>query len=180
MTELNVLSIDYIKKNQTRMYNFGLGFIQVVFSPSTRAHYYTDKIPQLNDEIHNHRYNFTSRIIKGHFIQNKYNLVPGDTHLLTNESCNKEREVEHNIAIPVGVDHVSSEHYYTGDVYNIFYNEFHNVYSKDDTITLLNRTNIITDFAQVLLRKDQEKVCPFSNRMSEDDLYQIIESVIKS
>jgi hypothetical protein len=178
--DINILDIDYVKKHNTRMYNFGLGFIQVVFSESQRAHYYTDKIPNLNDEIHNHRYNFTSKIIKGCFVQDKYKLINGDSHLLTNESCNKEREIEHNINIPVGVELIEKKTYEADQVYSIFFNEFHNVDYIGDTITFLTRGSIITDYAQVLMENGKEKVCPFSNRMNDDELYQIIESVIKS
>ena len=175
-----ILDIDYIKKNQIRMYNFGLGFIQVLFSDVARAHYYTDKIPNINDEIHNHRYNFISKIVKGHFIQKKFSLTPGDTHVLTNETCNKEKELENKISIPVGVKLLEEKHYTKGDEYSIFFNEFHSVDYVGDTITVLNRSSIITDYAQVIFEKDKDKVCPFSNRLNEKELYEIIESVIES
>lgn len=175
-----ILDIDYLVKNHKRIYNFGLGFIQVVLSDDTRAHFYSGSVPRTNEEIHNHRYNFTSEIIKGNFIQEKYILVPGDSHLLTNESCSKERELSNVISIETGVALADRSEYCQGETYSIYFNEFHKVDYVGNTITFLTRSKIITDYAQVIFQKGQEKICPFSNRLENDILFQQVEAIIKN
>lgn len=62
----------------------------------------------------------------------------------------------------------------------MFYNEFHAVDYKNNTITHLIRTDIITDYAQVLYKKGVEEVCPFANKVEEEKLWEIIDKIIKS
>lgn len=175
----NALDIDFLIKNHKRIYNFGLGFIQIVLSEDTRAHFYSDSVPRTNEEIHNHRYNFTSKILKGNFIQEKYILTPGNSHFLTNESCNKERELSNIISIETGVKLLDKKEYGQGESYLLYFNEFHRADYKGNTITFLTRSNIITDYAQVLVEQGQEKVCPFENRLEKDALFQMVDEIIK-
>jgi hypothetical protein len=60
----------------------------------------------------------------------------------------------------------------------MFYNDFHSVDYSGDTITYLKRTDIITDYAQVIYKKDSEEVCPFSNKVDVDKLWEIVESIL--
>lgn len=177
---MKLLDVDYLKNNHIRMYYFGLGFIQVVLNKEERVHFYSTQLPVFNDEIHNHRYNFTSEILKGKFYDFRYKLIVGDSHLLTNESCNKDKPLENNIAIPVGVKELSEREYKVGDKYNIFFNEFHGVDTIGDTITYLKRSEIITDYAQVLQPVGTLKTCPFENSYSDSMLWEIIDKTIKS
>lgn len=180
LTETNLLDIDYLKSNYTRIYYFGLGFIQVVLNKYERIHFYTDELPTTNEDVHNHRYNFTSTILKGEFTNIKYELVPGDTHVLKNESCNASIELKNNVEIPVAIKLTDTKTYKEGDSYHMFYNEFHAVDYKNNTITHLIRTDIITDYAQVLYKKGVEEVCPFANKVEEEKLWEIIDKIIKS
>lgn len=176
---MNILNIDHLIKNHKRIYNFGLGFIQIVLSEDTRAHFYSDSVPRTNEEIHNHRYNFTSQILKGTFIQEKYLLTPGNTHILTNESCSKERELNNIINIETGVKLIDKKEYHQGEVYHLYFNEFHRADYSSNTITFLTRSKIITDYAQVIFEQGQEKVCPFESRLEKDVLFQMVEEIIK-
>ncbi len=173
-----ILDINYLKENNTRIYYFGLGFIQIVLNKYERIHFYTDELPTTNEDIHNHRYNFTSTILKGKFRNDKYKLISGDTHILKNESCNVDKELENNVSLTVSVELTESKEYKQGDSYDMFYNEFHAVDYTGDTITYLERTDIITDYAQVVYRKDSEEVCPFSNKVDVDKLWEIVESIL--
>lgn len=180
MQKNRLLNIDYLRDNNTRMYYFGLGFIQVVLNQEERIHFYSTKLPVFNEEIHNHRYNFTSEILKGRFIDFRYQLTKGDSHLLSNESCNKDNPLETNISVPVGIKELSEMEYRVGDKYDIFFNEFHAVDTIGDTITYLKRSEIITDYAQVLYPKGGIKLCPFETKFSNETLWEIIESTINS
>jgi hypothetical protein len=189
MKEINdkILDIDYLIKNNTRLYNFGLGFIQVVLNDVERVHFYSgDKSLQTNDEIYNHRYNFVSHIIKGTFNNNLYDLnfdyynqdYQFISHLLTNESCNKDKEVSNVISVPVSPIFKSGTWYREGEYYNMSFNEFHTVDWLSNTITYIRRTPIVTDSAQVLIKKDAEKVCPFENKLSEKEIWELVEHII--
>jgi hypothetical protein len=173
-----LFDIDYLRNNNTRLYYFGLGFIQLVFNKSQRIHFYNSKMEQTNDEIHNHRYNFKSKILKGHFLQTKYKLVEGDSHILKNESCGSNAIVL-PCEIPVGVEKIIKEGFCENEEYFITYNEFHNVSFINNTITLLTRSEIITDYAQVIYEKDKEPICPFSTKIEDRILWDIIEDTIK-
>lgn len=62
------LNIDYLKKNHTKIHGFGLGFIQIKLGEVFRLHIYTKEIALTtqDEEIHNHRYDFKSTVLKGY------------------------------------------------------------------------------------------------------------------
>jgi len=188
MDKAQLLDIDFLKANHTRIYYFGLGFIQVVLNQYERVHFYSDELAKIavDEGFHNHRYNFTSIILKGEFLQGRYQLIPGDSHILSNVNCSKDKELTYGSEIPVGLKRIErserdvAEVYYEGDIYDIMYNEFHKVASSGNTITYLKRSDYIMEFAQVIRQKDKELVCPFSISFTEDELWAKIEEIIKN
>lgn len=174
------LDIDYLKQNQQRLYYFGLGFIQLVLNKEERIHFYNKSLQATNDEIHNHRYNFTSKILKGEFINHKYKLIKGNSNLLTNESCNKDIELTNKINLLVGVEKIETNIYHVGDSYDMFYNELHSVAYNGNTITHLTRTDIITDYAQVIYPINKTITCPFASNYDDKTLWELIEDTINS
>lgn len=184
MEKNKLLDIDYLKNNNTRVYYFGLGFIQVVLNKDERVHFYSEIFNEnpTSEGLHNHRYNFNSRILKGHFQESRGKLIMGDDYLLTNVSCVKDNELLYKPSIEV--EWVKMDNgfitmdYYEGDDYNVFYNEFHQVAFRGNTITHLKRSDIITDFTQVIHKKDTQLTCPFAIKYSDGDLWNIIEEVI--
>ena len=182
MDKKQLLDIDFLKDNHTRIYYFGLGFIQIVLNQYERVHFYSDELASLavTEGWHNHRYNFTSTILKGVFIQSRTKLVAGDTHILTNVNCGKDKPLPYTPEIEVGL-HFSfaPEAYGEGQTYDMMYNEFHTVHSVGNTITYLKRSDYITEFAQVISEKDKELVCPFSISFDESKLWEMVEQIIK-
>ena len=172
------LNIDYVRDNNVRLYYFGLGFIQVVFNQYNRVHYYNPELGVITDSIHNHRYNFESTILKGELLEQTFRLVEGNTHILENESCGRDIKLPYKPTIETGVVETTNNRYIEGSVYHRPYNEFHRVEAIGRTITHLKRSDIILDYAQVLISKREGKVCPFSKKYEEDYLYQIIEDTI--
>lgn len=173
-----ILDIDYLKNNNIRVYYFGLGFIQLVFDKYKRIHFYNSKLHQTNDEVHNHRYNFTSKIIKGKFIQTKYNLINGDSHYLKNESCNNNKIISSEI--PISIEKIKKEEFNKDQEYFLGFNEFHNVEFINNTITYLTRSDYITDYAQVIYEKGKDIICPFSSNIEDRLLWEIIEDTINN
>ncbi len=68
---------------------FGLGFIQLKINFETRMHFYSPELPQItsNEDVHNHRYDFESCVLKGELEQELFHVINGDTHLREQESC---------------------------------------------------------------------------------------------
>ena len=175
------LDIDWLKKNYQMVHYFGLGFIQLKLNQEERLHFYTDKIKKTveEEEVHNHRYNFVSTILSGNFQQEVYEVNAAaheKQYYLTQETCNAEDKQEFP-KIPCGIERVFSGKYGVGDSYYIDHNTFHRVESKN-AVTHVKRSGYKKSFADVIYRKDQAIVCPFSIRMSEEDLFDVISEIL--
>src|SRR5271168_5571627 len=63
------------KKYGSEPYWFGLGFIQLKLSDTERMHFWLPEIPHPErEEIHNHRYDFTSTVLAGHLMHEVWHL----------------------------------------------------------------------------------------------------------
>jgi hypothetical protein len=173
------LDIDFLKNNHKRLYYFGLGFVQLILDEKIRLHFYNVNIKNTNDEIHNHRYNFKSTVLKGNLVQQKYQLIDGNTHYLKNETCGKNINLVNTNLVDVSILNLESKIFNENDTYSIFFNEFHDVSYKENTITLLERSSIILDYAQVIYPKNSKTICPFSKTYTNDELFDIIYDTIK-
>ncbi|AXQ69990.1 hypothetical protein HOU03_gp278 [Caulobacter phage CcrSC] len=56
--------------------NFGLGFIQLKLTEHSRVHFWTGEPNVPEDEIHDHRYDFTSEVIKGFIEHETFDFRP--------------------------------------------------------------------------------------------------------
>jgi hypothetical protein len=173
------LQIDWLKNNHLMVHYFGLGFIQLKLSNEKRLHFYTQELPQIvsGEEIHSHRYNFTSEILCGEMVQEMFAVGVGDTHLIEEESCKPDVDLGDTggycAATPLS-KHISGK----GSSYWIHHTAFHRV-AATDCVTLVTRSNIQQQMAQVVRPVGGEKVCPFSKKVDEKDLWAIIDSMLQ-
>lgn len=181
MTKEQALDINFLKANHKDIYFFGLGFIQIKIDDVHRVHVYTDKLPmtQTEEEIHNHRYGFTSLILKGTLQQWTYEVTPFETgdYFITKETCNPRNKKEFpktNCDVEVSQFQIFS----AGSAYHVRSNVFHRVMSKD-AITLLIREPYEKDEADVIYPKVLTPVCPFSIKVEKDELWKIVEESLK-
>lgn len=172
------IDIDWLKDNHVRLYYFGLGFIQLKVDETFRLHFYTPELPAFNEDIHNHRYNFTSRVLLGNIINYYYDVIDGDTHLIKNESCNLDVDAP-VLDKPCGVRQTSAVYYGLGSDYYVDHTIYHTVKTHVPCITLLKRGPYTKDFAQVIVPKDGGGACPFSQKIEEDRLWNIIDDMVK-
>jgi hypothetical protein len=186
------LTTDWIKANAKMIHYFGLGFIQVKLDDFNRLHFYTNLLKKTveKEEIHNHRYNFVSRVLCGTLHQEIYDvrvLQIGDikakeeliTHTLTQESCQAGDETEYP-KIPCTMELVFSHDYMSGESYYIDHNTFHTVDSSD-AVTHVCRSKYTKQLADVVYPKNRsELTCPFSIKVKTDKLYEIIDERLKS
>lgn len=180
----HILTFDYIKDKAQKIHYFGLGFIQVKLNEYERLHFYTNELEKTIgvEEIHNHRYNFTSHILQGHLKQDIYevshiDLLHRSNHILTQESCN-ETNPTNSKPTEVWIKPVFQKIYEKGDSYYMDHNTFHTVDSID-AVTYLNRSGYTKILADVIRKKDSKLICPFSVKVTEHTLLEIIRERFK-
>lgn len=176
------LDLDWLWANKTMVHYFGLGFIQLKLNDSQRVHFYTKELMKSvgDEEIHNHRYHFVSKILKGTFSQTIYDVIPAEknfSHFMTKESCTKEES--HIFHIPEGVNIVKlyEQTLNVGESYFMDHNTFHTV-DSGDAITFLTRTDYKKEFADVAYPRGMPPVCPFFLNLSEDEIFDRIKKLI--
>jgi hypothetical protein len=172
------LNIDYLKANAKLIHYFGLGFIQLKLTDSERLHFYTPHLPPIvpEEDVHDHRYDFTSKIWKGELNQELFRVIPGDTHILEQESC-KEGVPSSLNGKSCGLEKTSSHKYVEGSEYFISHGMFHRVETRY-CITYISRSEYKKDLANVIRPVGQEKVCPFSQKIEEVRLWEIVENMV--
>jgi len=164
---------------------FGLGFIQLKVSRDERIHFYTKDIdPILDDEeIHNHRYNFTSTVLKGQLTNVVYywKEVEDSDWELAEVSCTPNDSREPRILLP-NVEKVELATFHTpaGSSYSVTDSMFHQVRWNGDLVTRLHRGPLLEEFAKVIRNKKEPYVCPFSTPMGEAKAWEWIEKITTS
>lgn len=176
-----ILDIDFLKANCQRLYFFGLGFIQIKLNESERVHFYTDAFPKttIKEEVHNHRYDFESTILKGTLVQEIFSfhwIEPGN-FWMTKETCNPTTKKEFP-RIQCHIELLQRQTFKTGSSYWTDYKTFHRVESND-AITYLKRGPYMKDEADVIYPVDLVPTCPFSVKVSDDELWEVIKSMIQ-
>lgn len=176
---MSYLNIDWLKQNHQMIHYFGLGFIQLKIDDRCRMHFYTPELPPIvsEEDVHNHRYNFDSKILKGEFTQELFHVIEGNSHIREHESC-KEGVEAATVGTPCGIILASAHTYFTGSSYFINHKTFHRVIAKN-CITLLNRGSYKKDMAEVIRLVDAKKICPFSQKVEEEQLWEIVERMLQ-
>lgn len=173
------LDTDFLKKNHEMIHFFGLGFVQIKLDFNIRMHFYHPNIAPIVhvEEIHNHRYDFISTILAGKLTQETFTIQTGiSDYIMVEENCKKEK-IEKPQILDVIVIPDSVHHFRKGDSYTCLSNQFHRV-STDFAISRLYRGDIILENASVIKSKQGETVCPFSQQLSIDECWEIVDSCI--
>lgn len=171
------IDLDLLKHNHVRLYWYGLGFIQLKISHWHRLHFYTDGLglDAINDDIHNHRYPFKSRILKGKLTASYWTWFDPDekpaTHILKNESCNPSVK-DTAPPIPCTVHLMHSSEYLEGARYYLDEHTYHQV-------TLDCETEVYPkSVAQVITPIGVEPICPFSKTLPEEELWRLMAKML--
>lgn len=176
-----ILDIDFLKTNCNRLYFFGLGFIQVKLNDSERVHFYTNVFQKttVTEEVHNHRYDFASTIMKGVITQElfSYRLDDEGDSWITKETCNPatKKEFERQQCI---IKLIQRQTFVAGSSYWTDHDTLHRIESND-AITYLKRGPYMKDEADVIYPIDLMPTCPFSVKVSDDELWEVIRSMIQ-
>lgn len=175
--------IDYLRKNARSINFFGLGFVQVKMSPTERLHLYHPDVPMTVDaeSIHNHRYTFTSHVLKGLLKQSLYIVqqdILGDC-VLSYESCQAgvEPPERHD---QVTVTKTAELHLPVGSSYTLDYKTLHRVEAVGKTVTrILRPEDYEVRFAEVVKPLDAPRVCPFQTELTEEELWTYAEDTLR-
>lgn len=173
------VTLESLKNNCQKIHYFGLGFIQIKLTPEYRIHFYNKKLPAIigDEDVHNHRYDFNSKIFAGSFHQEVFQLTDGDTHILEQESC-KEGESSQSVAKVCGIKQIMTQDFTVGSEYSVDADMFHRV-AADFAITFLKRGEVKKEFADVVREKTALKVCPFSKKIPENELWDMVDEMLK-
>lgn len=175
------ITIDWLRENVQHIHYFGLGFIQAKLTQNTRLHFYTDNLPKTcnKEEVHNHRYNFLSTVLTGRFEQQIFEYKYNDDGLfvMTNESCVPDVDAP-GLKMCADIIHVGDLIHVAGDSYYMHTDTFHTVSAIPGTITYLKRGDVLKAHATVIRDKHAIPVCPFSQNIPVNELYDIVETIL--
>lgn len=166
---------DYLKAKAASIHFFGLGFIQIKMNdPKERYHFYVRELPLFVEEPHNHRYGFYSEILKGCLTMQIWELIQGDTHLLSLASCEEGAVVTYDTQVAFKKSLWCI--YEKDSCYDISASVFHTVRSLGgSTITRITRhLPYETQTALVSRKVGEEKKCPFSQKENSDYLWELV------
>lgn len=179
---MQTLSYEWVKTKATMIHYFGLGFIQVKLRPTRRMHFYTDQLPTImpGEEVHNHRYQFKSHILKGVLYNELFAAVQGDEFVRTQVSCTPDHSLSPDITVElVGLQSLGKFKLTTGCQYLMEHGTFHRVEAKN-CVTLLERGDYLKEHAEVIRSTTTKPVCPFSQKIPEETLWNIVEKMLRS
>ncbi len=166
---------------------FGLGFIQLKFDSVNRMHFWHPKLmsDMPEEEVHDHRYDFTSHVLKGELTHEVWEFDEDPTptvkrigpYDLVETNC-KPGQPENPTVIATGdLRRTSSYTMRAGSHYSIHKDMFHRI-KATSAITFLERADVLKDKARVIRNRENPFVCPFSNPMDSQLLWTYIDECI--
>lgn len=170
------LSVDWLKSTGAEPHWFGLGFIQLKISDTQRLHFWHPYLvaDTHEEEIHDHRYNFASRILRGSIVNSIYsfNVHNDGKYTLSKTDCSPGYVSDTSYTGNVSL--LSSSTLSQGDEYYMSADTFHRI-EATHAVTLLTREPTTKAFARVIALNDQPTTCPFSRKIATNKLWDYIE-----
>lgn len=161
---------------------FGLGFIQVKVSAIKRYHFWHPELTAnvAEEDIHDHRYGFTSTIYRGQMIQEyfDYKLSPDGSHELYDVSCDSQNPGPVGPAQRVDVIPSSTVTLKEMSRHTLPQGSFHRV-SAELCVTQVLREIPAVPLARVIRPVGAPHVCPFAKTYSEDFLWKLADEAMR-
>ena len=173
--------LDYLREHDCKPQWFGLGFIQVKTTAHERYHFWHPELMAnvAPEDIHDHRYGFTSRIIRGSMIHETYELeysVFADRERYY-VSCDQANPGPVGEKMPCTVKQTGSYLLKEGSYYHLPQGQFHRV-KADVCVTHVVRQTPAVELARVIRPKNAPHICPFAVKMPEDALWKLMEEAM--
>jgi|GEM_PF-3464058 len=178
------ITFETLRANCTSIHFFGLGFIQIKLGEFERVHVYHPALPAFVDEPHDHRYDFESTVLLGELVNTRYQFAVTRDDCPTEfemgeTSCNKERPAKATKA-SVMLLGKSRAVVPAGESYVMGRDEFHTIATSPLCITHLRRSVPVKENACVVRRIGEAPVCPFSQIVSETQLWEYVHDAFQS
>lgn len=167
----------------------GLGFIQVKLDGNQRMHVWHPSLPRRrcyeHSAIHNHRFAFTSRVLKGTQVNQRCDLEvvkPGTgTHQLISHNgprgANGGRE-SYPVA-DVNIHKGVVERYVPGDEYTMRALEYHHTPCDGVVVTVMRKSDELAIHANSVCRRGVDFQYDFDRfQLSPDDLFDIVKDAL--
>jgi hypothetical protein len=187
----NYLKYEYLRSLNPFIHYFGLGFVQIKLNPEERVHFYTKKLPAIVslEDVHNHRYDFTSYILKGVLYQELWNFdeIPSyaASHEMNPETCRESDTTKAHPTYYGSISKTLDSYLVAGSSYTLDSHQFHRVKATGDCVTLVRRigfadgkTGYTNDYADVIRLKGSKPVCPFSLKIPEEELWKTVKEML--
>jgi hypothetical protein len=188
---------------------FGLGFIQLKLNDVERVHFWCPEIPSPErEEIHDHRYNFTSTVLAGMLHFELYEVTPvpyrhisradydssysynnvlesrrlagvDPTHELFETDCAPGHEGNKEPKVTtVQIAHRGTYDLAAGSQYWFSEKQFHTTQGTEYAITHLRRESKHKQFANVVKVIGAPTTCPFAVQMPEEECWDHIKTAL--
>lgn len=167
----------------------GLGFIQVKLEANMRLHVWHPKLPRRlcfeHSAIHNHRFSFSSTVLKGVQSNVRADLVlhPEGTHSIISHDGPRS-EKGGRLSFPVGICNVierAEETYHPGESYVMPALQYHHTPNSGIVVTLMAKLDEGDIHANSVIRRPHEFDQGFDRfQFSVQDLWSIVVDAIST
>lgn len=168
----------------------GLGFIQLVLEGNQRMHVWHPDLPRRDcyehSAIHNHRFTFISRVLKGTQVNQRCDLEivkPGTgSHVLISHNGPRSAKGgrESYPVADVNVQRRPIEHYEAGQEYVMPAGEYHHTPCHGIVITIMTKQAEMAIHANSVCKKDVEFHNDFDRfQLSPDELFAYVVDALK-
>lgn len=181
MPSVPAINLDALRATGAVPHWFGLGFVQLKLDEDRRLHFWHPSAGQITpeEELHDHRYDFTSRVLAGEMIHEVWDWHPdadGD-HEMLEVSC-KPGVAANPEPVGRGWVTMSGRHAMRqGESYSFKAGLFHRG-SAHRAITFLTRGPVVSDMARVIHPIGMPSVCPFSAPRTEAECWDMIADMV--
>lgn len=176
----NLLNTDFLKARGAVPHYFGLGFIQIKLDDVHRLHAWVPDwpaIPGAETELHDHRYPFTSHVLKGAiehelFAAGPLQDLPGPgLWEVAAVSCKPGAAEEARLLGYAAPTRLAAFRIGAGHSYALTPDAFHRARAHGPAVSLLARQPTERDEARILREPGAPSACPFSLKVPVDECW---------
>jgi len=174
-----MITVDELRALDGHAQYMGLGVIKYAFRKNRAYHFYSNKILSIVDDIHEHKFGFTSTVIKGELKNYIYEIDgtdPNSTLQVERGVCGRDTIrtlVQSNINLVESCTFTTRP----GQSYHIEYTTLHKIEClTPKVITLLTKELPLSQLdPQFITDATKQAVCAFSQPKSDAECWELIE-----
>jgi hypothetical protein len=166
----------------------GLGFIQLVLSPKERMHIWHPELPRRvcfeHSAIHNHRFAFRSRVLKGvqKNVRVDLELAKDGTHDIISHNGPRS-EKGGRLSYPVAICNVHAgpvETYQPGDEYDMPMHQYHHTPNSGIVVTIMRKGEESHIHANSVIRRGVDFDYDFNRfQLPAEELFEFVMSAFQ-